>query len=755
MIWIFVLFKAVITESLNISCVSILFTNDFHGYLAQFSNASHTPFGTFGSMVDFIKSFDRQNMSTKLRTIVLDGGDIIHGTPLSDVVNPRGSIPYLAFQSVDYDATTLGNHEVLDADIVSFLEKNMNTSFRNDLLATNVHQTVTLPDGKSTQKVFGTTRFKTIRASEDLTLFLMAFLLPHAPHGSSTLSIQNENELMEDVEVQTYLDLMNSSSSSALILLIHDFYSSPFAQKLVHFCRSRTGTKPIIVLGSHSHRLFARTSFPSVHTPFIPSPNHPIKPLERLLMYAHTRMPNTLFVEAGRFFEYFGYLHFCLRPGNDAMKHTEVKLVPTSHAHFSKFAKRYAKQWGDPNPLSSPFFDHNGVFQPIGRGFQLNSVLMNVSERINRFINSQFSPACHSPSRPAQTILSNVKPTAFPSLYAFVLTKAWPRLINSFTSCLCEDTPTPTPSFTQNRVFLINRRAFRLSLRGDPKTLSLHPQLTMKELTQCDCYDNNLVCFTDFPVGILRWILKVGKAKTKHFGSNPAQDPIDLEPSPQPDEYWRDYLSNSKCHDSMKSFDRFGLCSDRIGCRKQTVQQLWLNDSSVRDLFSAEILEKTVVLEPLISENAASSGAFEMCPTDDQSLPFIDELEKLWFYCSIDLDSFRGSTPDDPNMLVSLFTTSFLVKYIQKTLSLFGLADLVTINLCDYPQYITCPHKTGTMDFKESFEIPRIVPSGHYSASVDCFMGSETKKKALCYRLSMEFVNSTPFSRFIDSIFPE
>jgi 2',3'-cyclic-nucleotide 2'-phosphodiesterase / 3'-nucleotidase / 5'-nucleotidase len=85
----------------------VLATNDFHGNLAPI----RTPNGTVGGAAALATYFamERAGYGGRGPVLLLDGGDIMQGTPVSTLLRGRSTVAY--YNAVGYDAAAIGNHE--------------------------------------------------------------------------------------------------------------------------------------------------------------------------------------------------------------------------------------------------------------------------------------------------------------------------------------------------------------------------------------------------------------------------------------------------------------------------------------------------------------------------------------------------------------------------------------------------------------------------------------------------------------------
>jgi 2',3'-cyclic-nucleotide 2'-phosphodiesterase (5'-nucleotidase family) len=98
--------SAPVTRPLQLRVIS---TSDVHGHLAP-EPASWANGERVGGAAAFAAYVERERRAfTGGPTIVLDGGDVMQGTPISNLVQGRSMVA--AFNATGYNGSTLGNHE--------------------------------------------------------------------------------------------------------------------------------------------------------------------------------------------------------------------------------------------------------------------------------------------------------------------------------------------------------------------------------------------------------------------------------------------------------------------------------------------------------------------------------------------------------------------------------------------------------------------------------------------------------------------
>ena len=88
----------------------VFFTSDVHGYLADVPDSGDTVEYTLAFIADKVRDIRGSgDNARKDLALLLDGGDIYQGSPLSGTTN--GTVMSAAYDMMGYDAVALGNHE--------------------------------------------------------------------------------------------------------------------------------------------------------------------------------------------------------------------------------------------------------------------------------------------------------------------------------------------------------------------------------------------------------------------------------------------------------------------------------------------------------------------------------------------------------------------------------------------------------------------------------------------------------------------
>ncbi|CCK72875.1 Smn1p KNAG_0M00220 [Huiozyma naganishii CBS 8797] len=141
-------------RDLRVGQVNFLHTTDTHGWLG--SHPSQEDYDAdWGDLLSFVEHFRRNRVRPAGADLLLiDTGDKLDGTALSDATRYPGEKSTTLFNELDYDLLTLGNHELYTAERAEreYFDTAIASKFRDKYVASNV---VFVPSDGSEPRPFG------------------------------------------------------------------------------------------------------------------------------------------------------------------------------------------------------------------------------------------------------------------------------------------------------------------------------------------------------------------------------------------------------------------------------------------------------------------------------------------------------------------------------------------------------------------------------------------------------------------------
>lgn len=268
----------------------IIHTNDLHGNLKPLTDLEMDKNEPVGGAAYSAAIINKIRAEYPGRTLLLDGGDLVVGTPLSTYY--KGKPVFDVMNYLAYDAATIGNHEF---DWGPQAMENMTAWSGFPLICANVVYR------KNPLTTFLGMKPYLIKDLGDLRIGIVAVTF-------TDLSIFSKPEELKDLAfldpattVRRYIPLMKNEGASIIIVLSHLGFLQD--QKLAEQVRGID-----VIVGAHSH-----------------TRNHVTK-----------RVRDTLIVQAGAYGKHVGRLILKIDPGTKTIKsYTEQnEIIPVIHRNI-------------------------------------------------------------------------------------------------------------------------------------------------------------------------------------------------------------------------------------------------------------------------------------------------------------------------------------------------------------------------------------------------------------------------------------
>ena len=220
--------------------ITIVYTNDLHGHILpeQIRDWSNKT-GGYAVFASWLKTVREENKEKNIPTLLLDAGDIFTGTVEGSIT--RGKAIVRLMNQVNYDAMTLGNHE-LDYGFYNLQQLAKAADF--PFLGANVHR-------KNTNQLLAFTRPYLIKKYDGLTAGIIGVTTAEVPSITLARNVGQVIFLDPISTVQAYQKLLRQEGVDLLIVLSHLGLEED--KKL-----ARAVPEIDLIIGGHSHDLLVK-----------------------------------------------------------------------------------------------------------------------------------------------------------------------------------------------------------------------------------------------------------------------------------------------------------------------------------------------------------------------------------------------------------------------------------------------------------------------------------------------------------------
>ena len=234
----------------------VLTTNDFHGNLAPRNSGGRM----VGGAATLAAYFAREAASFDGPTIVLDGGDIMQGTPVSNLTRGRSVIEY--YNAAGYDAAALGNHE-FDFGTAVLRERMAQAQF--PLLAANI-----LVTGSDTTPSW--IRGTAIIERQGVRIGMIGLITEETPTATMSEYVAGLTFANGGTIIDRHVPALRAAGVDFVIVVAHEgtYCDTPTTNCSGEMVRwlSTVRNKPDLVVGGHTHEV-VRTTINGI--PFVES----------------------------------------------------------------------------------------------------------------------------------------------------------------------------------------------------------------------------------------------------------------------------------------------------------------------------------------------------------------------------------------------------------------------------------------------------------------------------------------------------
>lgn len=199
--------------------VNFLHTTDIHGWFGSHANQEDFD-ADFGDFVSFIDIFKQNRISKDKDLIIIDTGDKLHGTGLSDASNPIGKYSQQIFNSVDYDLLTIGNHELYTPEIIKreFEGTARLPKFKDKYICSNVKYI----DENGERHTMGMTHSYFVTPNTKLRVLALSFISPFKEQAKRNPNciVTPAKEVLSDKNGWFYNDILPNYNDLNIDLIL-------------------------------------------------------------------------------------------------------------------------------------------------------------------------------------------------------------------------------------------------------------------------------------------------------------------------------------------------------------------------------------------------------------------------------------------------------------------------------------------------------------------------------------------------------
>jgi 2',3'-cyclic-nucleotide 2'-phosphodiesterase/3'-nucleotidase/5'-nucleotidase len=234
----------------------VIGTNDFHGAL-QASRPGFAGGREVGGAPALAAYFARERSAVDAPTVIIDAGDVMQGTPISNLTDGRATVEF--YDLVGYDAAALGNHE-FDWGIETLKRRVAEASF--GWLGANVYVagSDTLPSWVEPVRII--TRAGCAAgppACDSVTIGIIGIATEHTPSVTKPSNVETLRFGDEAAAIDRWVPRLREAGADFVIVTAHsgafcdrDDPSRGCEGEIVDVAR-RVGFRPDLIVSGHTH----------------------------------------------------------------------------------------------------------------------------------------------------------------------------------------------------------------------------------------------------------------------------------------------------------------------------------------------------------------------------------------------------------------------------------------------------------------------------------------------------------------------
>lgn len=222
--------------------ITLLHTNDIHGHIYSFKpTATHdADFADYNTFI--LRMKERAEKAGDEVVLAFDSGDLVDGTPLSDISPVFGSYVFDVVSDMAFDVVTIGNHEMHYEHLVDYIADNIGPKMNERYISGNVHH-------RDESKILAQP-YRVINAEGFGKILVLGFLYQY-PYGAPNMYVTP----VSDVVKETWFIKAVMEDVRLIILVGHMDHNMDEAKTVLTAINELRTDVPVVLLGGHTHLL--------------------------------------------------------------------------------------------------------------------------------------------------------------------------------------------------------------------------------------------------------------------------------------------------------------------------------------------------------------------------------------------------------------------------------------------------------------------------------------------------------------------
>lgn len=226
--------------------IEVISVSDTHGWI--YGHRSDPKLGDYATLLAYVEhTADRVAGDKNNALFVVDGGDLVEGSGLSDTTQIIGQYIFEAASHIPWTILTVGNHDLYHPDTVSYLQSNLKKFYCGNYITTNVFL-------KGTDQILGSEIHKFVVLPNGLRCLMFGFM-----YNSNTFPSVDVRPAAETIRTPAVQKILQYYSGRVDFIFL-DTHIGSMSKEHADICSAfraffrLLGYKiPIIAVAAHTH----------------------------------------------------------------------------------------------------------------------------------------------------------------------------------------------------------------------------------------------------------------------------------------------------------------------------------------------------------------------------------------------------------------------------------------------------------------------------------------------------------------------